>query len=264
MNDYMSGRWKPAWLVSYIQEKAQREAQASTSSVNCSSAVTNMATSIQNSHEVHGHQAGLPAGQEGQAEPPQDEMADPVWDQWRCSSWPTVEGDEDCKPEKEEEALHHTESEEGTSWTWSSWTRSSWTWSAWVDWTEEESPHGWQSEQVNTWQDWTPDPIHGGSWPGWGDLSNGGSTWTTSSTTVLPNAGLFPEVRSLTTGPEGTAIDEGTGDLAGFMQLTGAERRRMQENGVKAIEARNHAGPFSVQKKDYNVWTRCSKSWDDE
>ena len=106
MNDYMSGRWKPAWLVSYIQEKAQREAQASTSSVNCSSAVTNMATSIQNSHEVHGHQAGLPAGQEGQAEPPQDEMADPVWDQWRCSSWPTVEGDEDCKPEKEEEALH--------------------------------------------------------------------------------------------------------------------------------------------------------------
>ena len=65
-----------------------------------------------------------------------------------------------------------------------------------------------------SWSDW--DELGGCDWPS--------TTSTTSSSTAptLPNAGLFPEVREVTGLPDENML----------MQLTGAERRRLQEAGV--------------------------------
>ncbi|CAE7597168.1 SSB, partial [Symbiodinium sp. CCMP2456] len=55
------------------------------------------------------------------------------------------------------------------------------------------------------------------------------SSITTSSTTVIPNAGLFPVVREIVPHEEG---DEDEDDLLHLMQLTGAERQSLEEQGV--------------------------------
>ena len=196
MDDYFQGRWKPAWLVSYIQEKAQRQSRPAvappptppTSSTNNASSEKQPGSSDQS-----------------------------VWDRWCRTDWPSDEElSAQAHPGKEDETWENTTWPEGASW--KQWTGSTWTWSAW----EEPSPsQGWQTWDNGAWGDWSSDPALRGDWTDWSTIS---SPWTSSSTTIVPNAGLFPEVREL-----GQEADD---DEAAFMQLTGAERRRMQENGV--------------------------------
>eukprot|EP00439_Symbiodinium_sp_Y106_P052353 s1996_g7.t1 len=167
-NDYFQGRWKPAWLVSYIQERAQRQSQpAAAPPLTPSTSTTNDAST--------GKQPG-----------PSEQS---VWDRWCRTDWPSDD-------ELSAQAHPGTDDE--------AWERM-----------------GWQTWDHGTWGDWSSDPALRGDWTDWGVIS---SPWTSSSTTIVPNAGLFPEVREL-----GQEVDA---DEVGFMQLTGAERRRMQENGV--------------------------------
>ena len=215
MNDYLAGRWKPAWLVQYIQDKAQRDGQRQGSTETPPG-------------ETHTREADIWADEkvEDTSGASGSQHTDPIWDKWRCCSWPSDEGVTEqmsTDQDKQDHPLAEGNQVDDVWSTWSSWGSSSWTWHEWND---DTSSQGWQTWSSGTWDEWTPDPVHGNSWPGWGDLPDvdPASTWTTSSTTIIPNGGLFPEVRELFEGAEG--------DEAGFMQLTGAERRRMQENGV--------------------------------
>ena len=67
-NDYFQGRWKPAWLVSYIQERAQRQSQpAAAPPLTPSTSTTNDAST--------GKQPG-----------PSEQS---VWDRWCRTDWPS-------------------------------------------------------------------------------------------------------------------------------------------------------------------------------
>ena len=222
MNDYLAGKWRPAWLTNYIQDKAQRDAAAG-----------RVGSNLQ--EETTGPNEGVtdlpPADQDGPALPqapgepyPENDSGD-VWDRWRCCTWP--EEPDESRTSPSWSSWSSPSPAAGTTWTSPSW--------SWQEWSESEAAQGWQTWSSNTWEDWTNDPAMGSSWPGWGNFH---SSWTTSSSTVVPNGGLFPEVREVQGGWEefelaqNEAGSELVQDETGFMQLTGAERQRLQENGV--------------------------------
>ena len=203
MQDWLQGTWRPAWLVQYAKDKAARQ-----DAQNALQPTTPQPLQVDTLAADHTqcsawHQDPL-TGWWSQEAPPTS-LASCSWD--GITSWSETGGDGDELPE----AANHLASAH---------------WTGWVNW------HDWSD--LSTWH-------------GWGDLStcsssssrqeasrtSGSWTWTSTSTTsttsssslpVLPNHGLFPDVTEVVGPIEGMAT----------MEMTGAERRRLQEVGVPA------------------------------
>ena len=170
MNAYWAGKWKPAWLVKYIDEKAQRQQFTAVSSPSDGPGVTfpqaAPASTTATVSCVWGDSVSDGVNFAA-AEPSDLTDVDPWSGQWQ------------------------------------NWTGSSW------------------------WDTWSWDTHYSGeTW-----------TWTTSSTTSVgdlydfpPNFGLFPVVTPVTL-PAATPVAPEV-EEALFMQLTGAERQTLRENGV--------------------------------
>ncbi|CAE7039107.1 SSB, partial [Symbiodinium sp. CCMP2592] len=106
----------------------------------------------------------------------------------------------------------------------------------------ETQGNGWTQEQ---WDEWH-------AWDGWTTTATSTGGVTTSSTTwpiVVPNAGLFPEVRPAP--PPGNMS----------MSMTGAERQRLSEQGVPRREVQRIADLLESMDRHQTAGTGPESRW---
>ena len=194
VEEWMSGRWRPAWLREYIREKALRD---ESSSVSDGAQQTSTRTE--------------PANPDADAISPGPQLT-PTSD-W--SDWGEF-GDHGDWRQDPESGWWFPSSSSASSWT---------SWTTWTTWTADTS-----MPSSSTWDGWA---AHWQGQVPWGDLPTTSTTSSSTTEAAVPdldppfdlppNAGLFPEVRMAEAEVEPAQ-----------MALSGAEHRLLQEAGLPA------------------------------
>ena len=207
MQAYFRGDWRPAWLRQYREEKARREAMDSPP------AQHDPGTPAPSTHAGSSTWDILntpPIVEPDVNEPPA--WTQEQWDEWWGTSSTGVQGSDGW-----------VDPTAATGGTWETWSQEEWeAWHAWSSWTVG-TWETWSQEEWEAWHAWSSWTTCTSSTPSTSSMST--STSSTTSPSMVANAGLFPEVRP--------ARDV---DAVVMMQLTGAERQRLQEQGVPQRE----------------------------
>ena len=194
MQDWLQGTWRPAWLVQYAKDKAARQDAQNVFEPTTPHPLQEDALAAGHTQFSAWHQDPL-TGWWSQVPPASS--ASCSWD--GITSWSVTGDDGDELPE----AANHPDSTHWTGWV---------NWHDWGDLSACSTLSSRQEETSGSSESWT-----------WTSTS---TTSTTSSSSLpgLPNHGLFPEVTEVVGPIDGMAT----------MEMTGAERRRLQEVGVPA------------------------------
>ena len=191
VQQYLRGDWRPKWLEDYVAQRKQREALAGEK-------LEEETTSGQLAEATTPELPPQPADEVVEGTDPPAQNLQTEWE-WRSNGW---------------------WSSLSSSSSWEPWWSSSSSWSSsWTWWNPGEQDRG----EVEDDEESPQENVEEWPWPGDDNSSSMATTSSTTSTSHLPNYGLFPDVSE-------QEVEDA--DAVWMMQLTNAERALLQESGV--------------------------------